>query len=145
LSHTKIGVKVYRMDWLFTMFGGGDFSQSDCKVWLDSGKTLNPKTNRKIGPTQSGKGPYHELEKLCLEQGYTASKPVIAKETARIRVDQEGEPIIRKVAGRGAPAISATSVPIGTKKMGQDGNMYIIKARANGQYWQPCSQKTANC
>lgn len=134
------------MDWLYEMFGGADeFNESDCKRWLDSGKTLNPKTGRKIGPTQSGKGPYHELEKLCLAQGYVPSKPTLAKETEKIKLTQVGEPIIRKVAGRKSPAISATSVPIGTKMVGQDGELYIIKARANGQYWQPCSQKTANC
>lgn len=133
------------MDWLYNMFGGGDnFTEADCQKWLASGKTVNPHSGRKIGPTQSGKGPYHDLERLCLEQGYTPSKAVLKKQTAP-KLNEEGEPIIRSVIGRKSPAASATSFPIGTKMTGLDGQLYIIKARANGQYWQPCSQKTANC
>lgn len=53
---------------------------------------------------------------------------------------------IRNITGRSATNISATSVEVGTKMAGQDGQMYIVKLRSNGtQYWQPCSQKTANC
>lgn len=131
------------MDWFYNLIGGGDeFTEADCKKWLDSGKTLNPRTNRKIGPTQNGKGPYHDLENLCLEKGFTRSVPII-KEDTPLRLTKEGTPILRNI--RKSPAISATSVPIGTKMEGQDGTMYIVKARSNGQYWQPCIQKTANC
>lgn len=47
---------------------------------------------------------------------------------------------------RKSPAQHASQTPIGTKMVGQDGKMYIIKLRKNGShYWQPCAQKTANC
>jgi hypothetical protein len=54
--------------------------------------------------------------------------------------------IIRNDVGRKSPAISATSLPVGTKRTGGDGRLYIVKLRANStQYWQPCAQSTANC
>src|SRR5438309_2367392 len=132
------------MSWFYELFGGGDnITDTDCQTWL-SNKTKNPKTGRTIGPTASGRGVYHDYERACLERGYVAEQPNPVAQPPKLTHDDK--PIIRTNAGRKSPAMSATSVAVGTKHIGQDGQMYIVRLRSNSsQYWQPCSQKTANC
>lgn len=150
-------------------FGGADYSEAECRQWLADNFT-NPKTGRKIGPTKSGSGVYYDLQRSCLGYASTASastsssstvpstvsvsrttsvykmqtpKPVVAHSP---RLTNAGEEIVRTTAGRKGPSVSATSLPVGTQRMGNDNQMYIVKLRANStQYWQPCSQSTANC
>lgn len=146
-------------------FGGADYSEAECRQWLADNFT-NPKTGRKIGPTKSGSGVYYDLQRSCLGYASTASTsssstvPVSVSRTTSVykmqtpppvvahspRRTNAGEEIVRTTAGRKGPSVSATSLPVGTQRMGNDNQMYIVKLRANStQYWQPCSQSTANC
>jgi hypothetical protein len=144
-------------------YGGADFTEAECRQWLADNFT-NPKTGRKIGPTKSGTGAYYDLQKACLiyapRSPRGSSSSLSSSSTSSSYFLQEappihaqalkktvvGDEIIRTTGGRKSPSVSATSLPVGTKRAGNDGQMYIIKLRANStQYWQPCSQKTANC
>lgn len=135
------------MEWFYNLIGGGDtYTEAECRAWL-ANKNVNPRTGRAVGPTKSGKGPFYDLHAACEEKGLTTPGKSTQDPSPRpIKTTEEGEAIVRTTAGRKSPSVSATSVPVGTKMIGNDGENYIVKMRANGtQYWQPCAQKTANC
>jgi hypothetical protein len=135
------------MSWFYNMFGGDPtYTEAECRAWL-ANKNINPRSGRVIGPTKTGKGPFYDLHAACEEKGIAApGKATTTPAPKPIKTTSAGEKIIRTTVGRKAPNVSATSVEVGTKMMGNDGLQYIVKMRANGtQYWQPCAQKTANC
>jgi hypothetical protein len=131
----------------YKMVGGADFTPEECQQWLADNFT-NPRTGRKIGPTKTGRGVYHDLQQACmdLQSGYKLQTPAPVTPSPLKRTESGGEIQRSTATGRKGPSASATSVPVGTQRVGNDGQMYIVKLRSNGsQYWQPCSQKTANC
>jgi hypothetical protein len=99
---------------------------------------LNPLTQRKI---KVGGAVYN---KLIASGVLSAIKKQIA-ERGTLRAGTVTETNAKKTS-RSAPEISATKLPVGTERLGQDGIRYIIQLRANGtQFWAKCTNKTAKC
>lgn len=106
-------------------------------------KTRKPKTRTKTtrksskSRTRKPKTKPKTTRKTRTRKTLVYPKPAAINNRLKIVPAGEAPSKQRRREGRPSPSISATIVPVGTKKRGNDGNMYVVKSYGarNIQRW----------